>query len=176
MSCHNKIVGVLLLGILGIQAAHGQDLADALFSGGQVQGNVTHILSATDRQAIAKALPYLLIKGQVVDADCHQDVQPEVTILDLNGDGQPEVIINAGNSCSDGPTGSSIHVFAKLSNSWHEVLSATAAEFRLPSTHGTAGWRDIWLLGRTECMGWWRFDGRAYQAVGQVNARGLTCK
>lgn len=176
MSRHDKLVGMLLLGILGMQAAHGQDLADALFASAHTQGNVSHALSASDRQAISALLPYRVLNGQVVDVDCRQDVQPEVTLLDLNGDSQAEVILNAGNSCTDGPTGSSIRVLAKLQNTWREVLSATAAEYQLPATHGTAGWRDIWLLGRSECMGWWRFDGRAYQPVGQVNARGHACK
>jgi len=160
----------------GAAAVQPKSLPDVLFNQAQYQGTTKASLTASDRQAIAALLPFRLLKGKVVDETCRQDVRPEVTVLDLNSDGLPEVIINAGNDCSDGPTGSSIHVLAKFQNTWREVLGVTAAEYRLPPTHDSEGWRDLWILGRAECMGWWRFDGKEYQAIGAVDEQGNVCK
>lgn len=160
----------------GAEAMQPNSLSDAIFKQAQYQGATKASLTASDRQAIATLLPFRLLKDKVVDESCHQDVQPEVAVLDLNGDGLPEVIVSGGNDCSDGPTGSSIHVLAKFQTTWREILRVTAAEYRLPATHGTAGWRDLWILGRSECMGWWRFDGKTYQVIGSVDEQGKVCK
>lgn len=158
-----------------VQAQPAQSLTDALFAKARVVG-VPPVLPIGDRAAIAALLPLRVVGGQVVDAVCRQDAQPEVTLLDLNDDRQTEVLVSAGNACIDGLTGSSIFILAKSGLEWRVVLHNAAIDYRLLNTHGIQGWRDVLLLGRSPCFGRWRFNGQEYDAAGGIDERGNSCK
>ncbi len=87
----------------------------------------------------------------------------DVRLLDLNGDGIPEVQIVGGNSCFSGNAGSHVWLFVRDGGDQYRVnLGFPGAEMTvLPSrSHGFA---DLRIEGPGFCPPIWRWDGARYR-------------
>lgn len=154
-----------------------QPLADALFRNVKSINLDQSILSQADRIAIASQLPLELTPAGIMDNICHQPAFPEVSVLSLNGEMQPQVIVFEGNACANGVTGVAAHLFIKqASGVWTPSFNVPATDYWVLPTK-TAGWNDVGLLGRSSCIAVWSFDGRgAYKHARNVDQSGKACK
>jgi hypothetical protein len=120
-------------------------------------------LSEQDQADIVHALGLLLAAaGTVVDPVCGQPVSPELGFPDLDSDGSPEVVVQAGNTCLSGMAGTSVWVFVRdASGRFQSNLGfpGLIAEV-LPSR--SRGFSDLLIGGPGFCFPVWRWDGREY--------------
>jgi hypothetical protein len=84
-------------------------------------------------------------------------------VVDLNGDGRPEVIITEGGAYCYGNTGGGYFVVTQLANGgWKRVTNGTGiAEFL--KTKGADGWPDLLIGGPGFCFPVERWNGREYK-------------
>lgn len=101
----------------------------------------------------------LLIKDDNIIFD---NIDPRVTIDDLNKDGIPEIVIYYGNSIYSGMVGQTLVIFIKNQNGEYiknfDVGSIEYEKLK-SSSHGFA---DLKLGGPGFCRGNWKFDGQQY--------------
>ena len=92
----------------------------------------------------------------------------DVTAKDLNGDGQAEVILLGGNTCTSGGNGSSLWLLTKSADgAWQTHLGFTAGAYTLLAEK-SQGFPDIRVGGMGWCEGVWRWDGKTYQHLKNV--------
>ena len=102
------------------------------------------------------------------DMGCPAFVFDDVTAKDLNGDGQPEVILLGGNTCTSGGNGSSLWLLTKSADgAWQTHLGFTAGAYTLLA-ETSQGFPDIRVGGMGWCEGVWRWDGKTYQHLRNV--------
>ena len=98
----------------------------------------------------------------VADAPEAGPVTLSATIVDLDGDGSPEVFLVGGNTYVSGATGSSVWLFVRsAAGRWTPQLGVPAAAYTL-LPEKSAGLPDVQLSGMGFCDGVWRWDGTAY--------------
>lgn len=96
-----------------------------------------------------------------VDTVCGQPAGARADILDLNGDGTPEVRLTYGNGCLSGYTGSSILLFIRRDGAWVANLGFPAAVAE-PLETSNLGWPDLLIGGPGFCFPVWRWNGSEY--------------
>lgn len=102
------------------------------------------------------------------DMECPGFLFNEVAAKDLNGDGQPEVIVLGGNSCTSGGNGSSLWLLTKSADgAWQKHLGFPAGGYTLLSEKHQ-GFPDIQVGGMGWCEAVWRWDGQTYQHLKNV--------
>ena len=87
-------------------------------------------------------------------------------IMDINGDGKPEVIVADGSYECYGNNGGQFHILTPVPGGWREIAEAQDMPIFLP-TKSQTGWRDFSNGGPGFCHQRYRNDGKGYEAVGQ---------
>lgn len=151
---------VLTLGLCAAGCAFASaDVAQKLFAG--------KTLPPADRNAIAAQLPLKLQGGILTDTVCDQEAVAMAEVRDLNSDGQPEVIVLAGNACSSGMAGQTLTLFIKSGGQWVKQIDVPAGGYKiLPTKH--AGWPEIEIGVPGFCIPIWGMKGGKYDLVRQT--------
>jgi hypothetical protein len=102
-------------------------------------------------------------KGKVFDKECGQDIEYEAEALDLNGDGQLEVMTQEFGNCF-GRAGVQMNLFLKTKDGqWKPQFGFPGSPKVLKSKN--RGFPDIEILGPGTCFPVWRYNGQQYQNV-----------
>jgi hypothetical protein len=102
-------------------------------------------------------------KGRYFDKSCNESVDYDAEVIDLNGDGQPEVFTNLYGTCVGGSAGVHMDLYIKnKSGQWK-------AQFGFPGQHNvlntkSKGFPDIEIGGPGTCFPIWRWNGEQYDA------------
>ncbi|MGT2431747.1 hypothetical protein ACU4HD_29400 [Cupriavidus basilensis] len=68
------------------------------------------------------------LKGKVFDKACNESVDYDATVIDLNGDGQPEVFTNLYGTCVGGMAGVFMQLYIKDANGqWEAAVRLSGA-------------------------------------------------
>ena len=156
---NHTIPHILLAGLCVTACAHAApDVAQKLFAG--------KALPAADQGAIAAQLPLRMHGGMLVDTACGQEAYSQVEVRDLNGDGQAEVIVLAGNACASGMAGQTLTLFIKTDGKWVSHINVPSGGYKILPTK-PAGWPEIEVGGPGFCIPIWGMKGTAYDLVRQ---------
>lgn len=148
-----------------IAAAHGIAAHAAIAFG--LAGAVAAVTAAPparwdDDQVIREATGGRLTKprGSFVDEAC-QTVDYDATVVDLNGDGQPEVFTQVHGTCVGGMAGVHMNLYIK------DKRGQWQAQFGFPGIAlvkktRNKGFPDIEIGGPGTCFPLWRWNGRKY--------------
>lgn len=155
-----KTSHILLAGLCAAACVHAApDVAHTLFAGKN--------LPAADQAAIAAQLPLKMQGGKLVDdSGCGQEAWSQVEVRDLNGDGQPEVIVLAGNACASGMAGQTLTLFIKTHGKWVPHINVPSGGYKVLPTQ-LAGWPEIEVGVPGLCIPVWGMKGAAYDLVRQ---------
>jgi len=97
-----------------------------------------------------------------VDDICGQPGGAAVSFSDWNGDGKPEVLVIAGNSCTSGMAGSSAVLFIKDSAGTYLPNLGFPASSADPQPSSSLGYPDLLIGGPGFCFPVWRWNGKEY--------------
>lgn len=101
-------------------------------------------------------------RRRIEDPDCG-DLAPVAELVDLNGDGRPEVFVELGNACTSGGIGRSLLLFVpQVDGSYARQLGFPAEGYTIGAA-GADGYPDLEFTGMFPCTAVWRWDGREYQ-------------
>lgn len=149
---------LLLVACLAASNASAKESYELLFA--KSRGALTK----AEMKLVSAALGYVVSsdgKG-LEDSEGCGAVDFETRVVDLNEDGQPEVIVTAGNTCTSGITGSSVFLFVKGKAGRFEMnLGFPAADLE-PLASKSLGFPDLLIGGRGFCHPVWRWNGRKY--------------
>jgi len=99
-------------------------------------------------------------KGKAMDVDCGEEVEYEAEAIDLNGDGQLEVMTQEFGSCF-GRAGSQMNLYIKdKGGKWQPQFGFPGSPKILEAKNH--GFPDIEVLGPGTCFPVWRYDGKQY--------------
>lgn len=121
-------------------------------------------LTKVEMKSVSSALGYVVSsdgKGLEDPNGCGA-VDFETRVVDLNQDGQPEVIVIAGNTCTSGITGSYTFVFVKNRAGRFEMNLGFPASGVEPLASKSRGFPDLLIGGRGFCHPVWRWNGKKY--------------
>jgi hypothetical protein len=100
------------------------------------------------------------VKGKVIDEDCGEEIEYEAEAVDLNGDGQLEVMTQEFGSCF-GRAGVQMNLFIKdKGGKWQPQFGFPGSPKILEAKNH--GFPDIEVLGPGTCFPVWRYDGKQY--------------
>lgn len=121
-------------------------------------------LSKADMKSIVRQLGYTPSRdGKGLEsADGCGVVDFETRIIDLNGDGRPEVIVLAGNTCTSGLTGRSLFLFVKNKAGKYEQNLGFPADAAVPLAQTSKGFPDLLIGGPGFCRPVWRWNAARY--------------
>lgn len=122
-------------------------------------------LSAAERELIFKSL-WLAVDSTgtgFVDQSCGQPADAVVTFSDLNHDGQKEVLVIFGNTCTSGMAGSSALLFIKDSAGTYQPNLGFPAASADPQPTSDLGYPDLLIGGPGFCFPTWRWNGTTYE-------------
>jgi hypothetical protein len=118
-------------------------------------------LPPTEMTAVYKAAGLTERDGKILDT-CGRPTEPQVDVVDLNGDGQPEVFVLANDSICYGIAGGELTLLIKDKHGhWQSNLGFSAGGYKLLSAKNK-GYPDIEIGGPGFCFPVWRWNGRAY--------------
>ncbi|MGE8368218.1 hypothetical protein ACU4GI_24895 [Cupriavidus basilensis] len=101
------------------------------------------------------------LKGKVFDKACNESVDYDATVIDLNGDGQPEVFTNLYGTCVGGMAGVFMQLYIKDANGqWKPQFGFPGQPEALKSKN--LGFPDIAVGGPGTCFPVWRWNGKEY--------------
>jgi hypothetical protein len=100
-------------------------------------------------------------KGTLHDAECGQQIQYEAEAVDLNGDGQLEVLTREFGSCF-GMAGVRMDLYIRSRDGSWKPQFGFPGDARVLKTKNH-GFPDIEIVGPGQCFPVWRYDGKAYQ-------------
>ncbi len=145
--CKARIVGVATLA--------------ALLFAAPAQSREVPKLPPAEMAAVYKAAGLTERGGKILDA-CGKATEPQVDVVDLNGDEQPEVFVLANDSICYGSAGGELSLLIKdKAGRWQRNLGFSAGGYKLLSTKNK-GYPDIEIGGPGFCFPVWRWNGRAY--------------
>jgi len=127
-------------------------------------GNVNENLSVADKNEIFQTLGYSVTPDGtgLTSKECGE-VSFESRVVDLNGDGTPEVFVISGNTCTSGNTGASIDLFVNGSDGkYRKQLGFPAIDYEVMKEQNK-GYPDLMFGGPGFCHGVWRWDGAKYE-------------
>lgn len=166
-----------LIALIPCAALAGQaplSVSDALFAKPEAAA-----LSPPDRTEIAAQLPMRLQAGALVSnapGCAGQPIHSIVAIADMNLDGVPEVLVQAGNACTSGMTGATVWLFSKRPDGrWQEYLNVAAIDFKVLASR-VQGWNELGLAGRSECVGVWQHSSDRFVFSRAIHPDGRPCK
>lgn len=117
-------------------------------------------LSATELKVVYKTAGLKERGGKFMDA-CDQPVQPETKVVDLNGDGQPEVFVMVGGPCYGMAGGQLTLLIKNKQRRWKSNLGIPAGGYKLLRAKNK-GYPDIEIGGPGLCSPVWRWNGAQY--------------
>jgi len=100
-------------------------------------------------------------KGKYFDKDCNQSLDYEATVVDLNGDGQPEVFTQVYGTCLGGMAGVLLNLYVRNSAGQWKPQFGFPGMYEILKT-GNQGYPDIEIGGPGFCFPVWRWNGREY--------------
>lgn len=101
-------------------------------------------------------------RGHHID-DCGERVEYEAEFVDLNRDGQPEILLHILSSCMAGNTGTWFELYAKSSrNRWERHFGMPGIPNVLMTSH--RGYADIEIGGPGLCFPIYHWNGHRYVA------------
>lgn len=118
---------------------------------------------AAPEQTIAEATGGKLtaMRGSFAEAGCNEILDYEAAVVDLNGDGQPEVFISIRGFCLGGGAGEQMNLYIRDSHGrWQPQFGFPGIPILLRSGHD--GFPDIEVGGPGFCFPVWRWNGHAY--------------
>ena len=133
--------------------------AASLLAAGAASAQVT----AADRTAAFKAAGLSPKGGKWLggDGNCEAAIDPK-DVLDLNGDGKPEIVITENGVFCYGNTGQGFYLMEKTPAGAWRVLHSSPGIPEFQKTKGAGGWPDIEIGGPGFCFPVERFNGKAY--------------
>lgn len=91
------------------------------------------------------------------------DMAPSTEVVDLNVDGEVEVFLYWGNTCSSGMTGRRLALFVKdAQGEFHNHFGFPAASWTALENR-VDGWPDLEFGGPGFCFGVWSWNGSQYE-------------
>lgn len=118
---------------------------------------------AADAKVVAEATGgrFKALRGQYLDRSCNEKLAYEAEVVDLNGDGQPEVFVSVQGTCLGGMAGVHLDLYIKdKAGRWQSQFGFPGMHTELPTQH--MGYPDIEIGGPGNCFPIWRWNGRAY--------------
>jgi hypothetical protein len=109
--------------------------------------------------------------GGTSDAGLFEEDQlgpDQSSIADLNGDGQPEVMVYDASTECYGNTGTAFTILSPVPGGWKVVFRDGAGMPGILDTRSRTGWRDVVTGGPGFCHEAYRNDGKGYAAFRQV--------
>jgi hypothetical protein len=100
-------------------------------------------------------------KGEYFEQACGESVDYDTEVVDLNGDGQPEVFTNMHGICMGGATGVHMNLYIK------NKMGKWIPQFGFPGIYTVLktkkkGYPDIEIGGSGNCFPVWRWNGKQY--------------
>lgn len=141
--------------ILVASAIYAGLLIPALAHGGEALK-----FSPSELKVLYKAAGLTVRGGKVLD-DCDQPAQADTEIVDLNGDGQPEVFVQVRSSCYGAAGAQLILLIKDKLGGWQSNFGFPAGGYKLLGTKGKA-YPDIEIEGPGFCFPVWRWNGNQY--------------
>lgn len=100
-------------------------------------------------------------KGKYFESSCNESVDYDAEVIDLNGDGQPEVFTQIQSTCLGGMAGVSMNLYIKnKQGQWKPQFGFPGMYSVLKTKH--KGFPDIEIGGPGNCFPVWRWNGREY--------------
>ena len=120
-----------------------------------------------DQRSIFEALEYVVsADGTSLEAPDCGPIYARAAEADLDGDGDVEVFVLGGNSCTSGMDGSTITLWIKNAHGSYAMnLGFPAGGWTVLET-SNMGYPDIAIGGAGFCEAVWRWDGTTYQHHG----------
>jgi hypothetical protein len=149
----------LTLAALGAACSEPSSQSNLLF--GPAESRLSPADKADAFSAFAAPFAVSADGSNLEDANCGA-IDPETEVVDLNDDGDFEVFVSWGNTCTSGMAGRSLSLLAK------DSVGAYAAEFGFPAagwtavSEGPAGWPDLAFGGPGFCHAVWARQDAAY--------------
>jgi hypothetical protein len=147
MHCYRTIAGLLALRLLFAAASEVTPPAQA----------------AADANVIAEATggKFKATKGTYFEEACNASLDYEAEVVDLNGDGQPEVFTSVQGTCLGGMAGVHMNLFIKDGKGrWQPQFGFPGIYTMLKTKH--KGYPDIEIGGPGNCFPVWRWNGQQY--------------
>jgi hypothetical protein len=121
-------------------------------------------LSVADQNLIFESLGLALDSTGKGFTACDQPADAEATFSDWNGDGNTEVLVVFGNTCTSGMAGSSVVLFikdsARAGYSTNLGFPGASAD---PQATSNLGYPDLLIGGPGFCFPIWRWNGTEYE-------------
>lgn len=119
--------------------------------------------SSADAKVVAEATSGWLkdTKGQYFEETCNEAVDYDTEVVDLNGDGQPEVFTNVHGICMGGMAGVHMNLFIKNKNGEWKPQFGFPGMYSVLETKNQ-GYPDIEIGGPGNCFPVWRWNGQEY--------------
>ncbi len=119
--------------------------------------------AATDARIVADATGgrFKATKGKYLEAACNQSLDYEAEVVDLNGDGQPEVFLSVHGSCLGGMAGVQMNLYIKGRNGQWRPQFGFPGMYIISKTKNK-GYPDIEIGGPGNCFPVWRWNGQQY--------------
>ena len=136
----------------------------------------TLLFAAADLESITTAL-----ESAFQDSTCG-DLMPTSEVVDLNNDGEHEIFIQWGNTCTSGMTGRSLSLFVKDATGRYQPQLGFPALGWTKRDSATKDWPDLSFGGPGFCHPVWAWSSDQYQfkcnlpeTPGGCDSRGKTC-
>jgi hypothetical protein len=131
---------------------------------GLTGGAAAQIGKRNDAQVIAEATAGQMkaAKGSYFDKGCNEKLQYAAEVVDLNGDGQPEVFTRVYGICLGGAAGVSVNLYVKDRNGRWKAQFGFPGDYMIQHTR-SMGYPDIEIGGPGSCSPLWRWNGRQYR-------------
>jgi hypothetical protein len=99
--------------------------------------------------------------GTYFDKDCNQETAYKNDVVDLNGDGQPEVFVSIEGTCWGGMTGVFLDLMIKGADGKWKSQFGFPGIYQVLETKNK-GYPDIEIGGPGFCFPIWRWNGKEY--------------
>jgi hypothetical protein len=97
-------------------------------------------------------------------------------VVDLNGDGQPEVMVYDASSECYGNAGSQFNIVTPVPGGWRLIFAGGEGMPLVQATKSPTGWRDVVAGGPGFCHGLYRYNGKTYVYLKSVEEMKGACK
>lgn len=147
-------------------------LAPAAFALAASAAAAAPALSAEDRAAVYQAAGLRADGAAWRREGCATPLRPDTELIDLDGDGQPEVLLYLGPSaCFPGGRAGNVALFMKERGepgaAWTERLGFVPGVEVVRQETAHAGLPDLGVANPGGCMPVYRWDGRRYGVASQ---------
>ena len=120
-------------------------------------------LAASDATIIAEATGgrFKAAKGKYFEKACNERLDYEAEVVDLNGDGQPEVFTSVQGTCMGGMAGVHMNLYIRGADGRWQPQFGFPGIYNVLKTRNK-GFPDIEIGGPGNCFPVWRWNGSAY--------------